>query len=349
MKRKAIILAACLGGLTVVYLIYYIGLDQVMTAIRSLGWRGFALLCTLAVALFALLSCAWYVLVPNLPSGRWPTFFWGRAVRDSAGDVLPLSQLGGFVVGARAVALRGVSAADAYASTVVDVTTELMAQILFVVMGAILLVKHLGFHSEHSELFLPLLVGPVLAALGAAGFIVLQHKGPEFAENIASRLLPKAVGHAGAFARCIRTIYATPWRVIASVAIHFVGWLASALFGWIAVRLLGGHISYLGMVSVESALCAIRSAVVFVPSGLGVQEATYAMLMPLFGVGPEIGVALSLVRRACSIAIGIPVLLSWQGLEGRQALAVQTRKERLSGQGRQALAIQARKEPLSGR
>lgn len=331
MKRTALIVVACLGLIAVVYLIFYVGLGSVLAAVSSLGWQGFALACSLTVGLFALLSTAWFVLLPGKTARSWPTFFWGRAVRDSAGDILPLSQLGGFVIGARAVALRGVAASEAYASTVVDVTTEMLAQILFVVLGAILLVKHLGFHSEHSQLFVPLFIGPVLAALGAAGFIILQRRGPNFADKLAGRLLPKAVGHAGAFARCIHTIYAAPGRVIASIAIHFMGWLAAAAVGWIVVRLIGGHIDYLSMVAVESALSAIRSAAVIVPSGIGVQEATYAMLMPLFGVGADIGVALSLVKRACSIAIGIPVLLSWQGFESRHALAIEPREERLSG------------------
>lgn len=328
--KIGVIIAACLGVATAVYLIFYVGLASVVSAVAALGWSGFALICGLGVTLYAILSVAWFVLIPGNRPGRWPTFFWGRAVRDSAGEVLPLSQFGGFVIGARAVALHGVTAAEAYASTVVDVTTEMLAQILFVVLGAAVFVRHLGFHSHHAHFLVPLIFGPVLAALGAAGFIVIQHRGPAFAERLSARLLPQAVAHAGAFARAIRSIYAAPWRVVTSIAIHFAGWLASALFSWIAVQLIGAHVSYMSMVAIESALSAIRSAAVIVPSGMGVQEASYAMLMPLFGVGPEIGLALSLLKRARDIAIGIPVLLTWQGFEGRQALALETRDERLS-------------------
>src|SRR5271163_3593832 len=152
MKRLTLIVAACLGGVTAIYLVFYIGVGPVMSAIASLGWSGFALLCAMGTGLLALLSVAWFVLVPDSNVG-WPTFFWGRAVRDSAAEVLPLSQIGGFVIGARAIGLRGVSTADAYASTVVDVTTEMLAQILFIVMGVILLVRHLGFHSLQSDFF----------------------------------------------------------------------------------------------------------------------------------------------------------------------------------------------------
>src|SRR5215469_9388985 len=326
MKKTAILIAAGLGALAAIYLVFNIGFAAIAAAIVSFGWTGFAVVCCLMGVQFALLSAAWCVLVPDSTLKAWPTFFWGRAVRDSAGDVLPLTQLAGFVIGARAIILRGVPTTEAYASTVVDVTAEMLAQILFIIVGGIILVLHLGLHALHSRLLVSLFFGCLLAALGAVGFIVLQNRGHEFAEGLAARLHPKMGPHADAFARSIRAIYAAPRRVIASVAIHFIAWLGIAFVGWVAVWLIGAHVDFGSFVAIESALSAIRSAAVIVPSAIGVQEATYAMLMPLFHVGPEIGVALSLIRRSCSVAIGVPVLLSWQGLEGRQALAVRARR-----------------------
>ena len=49
------------------------------------------------------------------------------------------------------------------------------------------------------------------------------------------------------------------------------------------------------------------------PGALGVQEAGYALLMPLFGLPAEMGLAVSLLKRARDIVIGVPVLLAWQG------------------------------------
>ena len=51
------------------------------------------------------------------------------------------------------------------------------------------------------------------------------------------------------------------------------------------------------------------------------QEGAYAVLAPLFGVGAEFGLAVSLLKRARDIAIGVPVLLLWQAVEGQRALA----------------------------
>lgn len=329
MKRFAVAFTACLGVATIIYLLTEVGFGAVFAAVTSLRWWGFAVVCFLGVVLFAALSAAWFVLLPSGRAKAWPTFFWGRAVRDSAGEVLPLSQFGGFVIGARAISLRGVSAANAYGSTVVDITTEFVAQIVYVALGCVLFAVHLGIYSTHSGLLVPLVAAPVLAALGAFSFILVQQRGPQFAESLAARLLPRAIAGAGAFARAISAIYAEPLRVVASIAIHFGCWMLSAFASWVAVRLIGGHISYPSMVAIESALAAIRSAAVFVPSAVGVQEATYAMLMPLFGAAPEIGLALSLIKRARDVALGVPVLLSWQGFESRQMLALPARDKRL--------------------
>ncbi len=62
----------------------------------------------------------------------------------------------------------------------------------------------------------------------------------------------------------------------------------------------------------------MRSAAFIVPNALGVQEGAYAVLAPLFGVGAEFGLAVSLLKRARDIAIGVPVLLIWQAVEGRR-------------------------------
>jgi hypothetical protein len=75
------------------------------------------------------------------------------------------------------------------------------------------------------------------------------------------------------------------------------------------------------VVAIESLVYAIRTAAFVVPSALGVQEAAYALLAPLMGVGPELGLAVSLLKRARDIAIGIPTLLAWQAMEGQRALA----------------------------
>ena len=47
--------------------------------------------------------------------------------------------------------------------------------------------------------------------------------------------------------------------------------------------------------------------------------AGYAALAPLFGLAPETGLAISLLRRARDITVAVPVLLIWQLVEARRA------------------------------
>jgi glycosyltransferase 2 family protein len=57
-----------------------------------------------------------------------------------------------------------------------------------------------------------------------------------------------------------------------------------------------------------------------VPAAVGVQEAGYAVLAPLFGIPAEMGLAVSLLKRAWEIVIGVPSLIYWQSVESRKAL-----------------------------
>jgi hypothetical protein len=85
---------------------------------------------------------AWWAVAGGraAPAGTW-IFIWGRVMRDCGSEVLPLSQIGGYVLGARAITLHGVSGLAAAATTVVDVTLELCAQLAYTALGLALLLQ----------------------------------------------------------------------------------------------------------------------------------------------------------------------------------------------------------------
>ena len=311
------VVAAALAGLGVLaYLVFYVGIGAVFAAVTRVGWGGFGLICLTGLGLFGLLGIAWFALIPARFAPRVATFVWGRGVRDSAAEVLPFSQLGGFVIGARAVILRGVSPPLAFASTIVDVTTELMAQIAFVLIGVGILVTRAHQSASSHWLVNTATIAILVGVSGATGFLFVQKRGFAFAEKLAARALPKAAAHAGSFQGAMESIHASPLRMFASSCVHLAGWFASTFAAFIIVRLMGFRVSFPSMIAIESLLCAIRSAAILVPNALGVQEAAYAMLMPLFGLAAPVGIALSLLRRARDIAVGVPILLAWQAAEG---------------------------------
>ena len=77
-----------------------------------------------------------------------------------------------------------------------------------------------------------------------------------------------------------------------------------------------GDIDLLNAIALEALLCTLRSIAAPVPAAIGVQEWGYAMLAPLFGLPAEMGVAVSLLKRAREIVLGVPALLYWQGVQG---------------------------------
>ncbi len=321
--RYRLIVVALLGVALAVYLVKYIGVAAVLSAATAVGWYGFALLCLLSLALFALLGSAWFVLFPSAPSSYLSVTIWARMVRDSAGEVLPFSQLGGIVLGVRAATLHRMPATLASGSMIVDVTTELLAQVAYAALGVAILIVRIPHGAGASLRTTGLVAGVVLAAAGAAVLLILQLKGRRLTERIAVRLLPDSAGAATkALAGVLDEIYRSRARVILSATLHLAGWIAGAVFAWIAYRLIGVHAQLPAVIAIESLVYAARSIAFVVPNALGVQEAAYAALAPLFGIGAEFGLAVSLIKRARDLAIGIPVLLLWQGVEGRRALDI---------------------------
>ena len=91
-------------------------------------------------------------------------------------------------------------------------------------------------------------------------------------------------------------------------------WMA----GWIAYHALGVPIDFDDALAIEALLAAIAAMSFLVPMNAGVQEAGYAGLGAIFGVPVELSLAVSLVRRARDIVVGVPILLLWQYLEVRR-------------------------------
>jgi putative membrane protein len=317
--RLAAIVAA--GGALAFYILKSIGLKPIFLAATAVGWRGFTILYLYQFGLFAILGTAWYVLVPASCHARAPVFMWARMVRDATSDLLPFSHLGGILLGARTAASHGVLQSVAFGSMVIDVTTEMLAQIAFIAVGALILMTLVPHNLLAFSVTSSLILGLLTIVLSCAAFLAVQRYGRTFTTKLISRLFPNAAAVTDSVAAQIEAIYRRPAKVGMSVLFHCLGWVASALSTWIALLLMGVHVHVSTVLAIESLVCAVRSVAFLVPSGLGVQEAAYAAIAPLFGIGAEIGLAVSLLKRARDIAVGLPILLLWHWSESRSFLA----------------------------
>jgi hypothetical protein len=116
-------------------------------------------------------------------------------------------------------------------------------------------------------------------------------------------------------------IYGHALRLVVGFAVHLVGWIGTGAAGWITYHLLGVPIDFDDALAIEALLAAASAVAFLVPVNAGVQEAGYAGLGAIFGVAPELSLAVSLVRRARDLALGVPILLIWQLVEVRRLRA----------------------------
>ncbi len=326
---KALSLGLGFAGLLLgTAVIGWFGFAPVLLATAAVGGWGFAAVCAWQVALFALLGLCWYVLLPPGDAWRLPVAIWGRMVRDAAGGLLPFSLVGGFVLGARAVTVAGVAWPAAAASTVVDLTTEFLAQIGLVLIGVVLLLTR----SPGATPILPMALGLAAALAAGLAFMWLQRQGTAPLLRLSRRVLggslPGVDAQAAAVQQALAAIYAAPWRVALGTALHLLAWFGTGVASWIAFRLLGADIGFADALGIEALLHAVLATAILVPGYAGVQEAAYAGVGTLFGQPAELALAVSLLRRARDVALGVPILLAWQALEWRRR---RTRQPALNG------------------
>ena len=79
--------------------------------------------------------------------------------------------------------------------------------------------------------------------------------------------------------------------------------------------LLAHPVSWSDALLVESLGQAIRGAGFAIPGSLGVQEGGYLLIAPLAGLPSDVGLALSLAKRAREILWAFPGLLCWHRSE----------------------------------
>ncbi|HEY1799067.1 MAG TPA: lysylphosphatidylglycerol synthase domain-containing protein [Stellaceae bacterium] len=307
------IIAAGIGIAATATLVAYFGAGAVVHALLTIGLLGFAIVCAIHLVLVAVMGLAWGALLPGV---RWWVPLWGRLMRDSGSEALPLSQVGGYVLGARAIALFGVSATNATASTIVDVTLEFIAQVAYTAIGLELLVQL----RPDSTVVMPVAIALAIATLLAVLFLGMQRYAIPLMDRIGRRLgqgwAERTVAGAAAVDEALAETYRHRGRLAWSCFLHLFCWVASAAEAWVVFAFAGSPLPFSAVLVIESLLYATRSAAFLVPNAVGVQEGAYIVFGAAFGLSPETALALSLLKRARDLVIGLPAVGVWQFVEG---------------------------------
>ena len=306
------------------------GAAQVWALLVQAGW-GLA-----AVVLFHLVqigasAAAWRAVAgpaPHRPGlGGYMVLRW---VREGVNNLLPVAQIGGEFIAARLLRRRGVPLVLAVAGAVGDLTMEMVTQIAFTLLGLGLLLSLVGDGGVAHAVIGGLLV----AAATAAAFVLAQNLGLANLVERGLARLGRAIGWGGfgeieGLHGAITRLYRRPRALMAAFSWHSVSWLLGGVEVMLALHVLGADVAIGPALVIESLGQALKAAGFAVPGALGVQEGGLIVVCALFGLPPDLAIALSLTKRLREVVLGVPGLLLWQRLEARSPRSTAPELERV--------------------
>ena len=313
--RFGTLIALLIGLVLSAGLIIWAGVGVVISAVLATGVAGMIAIALINALPIAVCGLAWRALLEPAPRRSRLLMIWARFLRSSISELVPI---GGDLLAIRAMTLHGIGTGTAGAVTVVDLTLEFLSQLAFTGLGLMLLV----LDGRGDALALWSVIGLAGAVLAALGFLIVQHSGLfQWLERMPHRLaahapwakLPELVG----LHREVQAIYGRPRALVSGFLWHCLGWIVGAGEAWLALWLLDAPLDLCEVLILESLAFALRSAAFAVPAAVGVQEGGYMALGAIFGLGPEIGLALSLLKRAREVLLAVPALLAWKLIEIR--------------------------------
>jgi len=325
MKWSAIVGIAIGIGVSA-WLLQTYGIERILLLLGDAGWFGIATVIAFHSLQMLFSAVAWRVIAgattvrPSLAE-----FMLLRWIREGFNNLLPVAQIGGEFVAARLLHRRGVQLAAAIAGTVADLTLEMVTQIGFTLVGLVLLLHSVG----DGTIGRYVAGGIGVATAIAAAFVGAQWLGLARAIEHGLLRMGRSMGWSGsenvaglhdALIKC----YRQPRRVTLAALWHMVSWLLGGLEVMLALHFLGHDIDFATGMIIESLGQALKAVGFAVPGALGVQEGGYIIICQLFGLQPEVAIALSLIKRLREVVLGVPGLLVWQRLEARGKIALAT-------------------------
>ena len=315
-------LAIGVGGAAVIAMVVWFGALSIGVEVLHAAWIVPITTALLVLQLY-LSALAWRIsMAVEAPSvSRFLRIRW---IRESVNSLLPVAQLGGNLVGIRLLTQRRVSGIQAAAGTVLDLTIEVLTQFVFTLAGFLVLAV-----IDADRSWGPWVRGVLLTGgLGIGGFILAQRFGllrliEILADKLTGLFPALAFGSAEGLHRELLRLQKDRMALLQAFTLHLLAWVLGAFEVWLALVAMGQHPSIAEAFVIESLVMAARSAGFAVPGALGVQEGGLILVCGLFGVPPDMAIALSMLKRLRELIVGIPGLIAWQLSEGKRLLRKQ--------------------------
>ena len=311
MKWRAAV-GLILGAAVLAGTLLYAGAGAVMHTLEGLRLTGLLIIALAHLPVEALMGTAWRLAAGTARTASPRRFMWARLVRDAAAETLPFSQLGGFVLGVRALRLRGPAALRGLLSMSVDLVIELGAKLPYVLIALSVLVAV----APGSGLMRPLDIGLILTAAAVAVPVLARRRLGNALDRVIRKIAQRwpvlaslqQLNLHGDTNVVLDDILAHRGRLALGFGLHLLCWFLGAAELWLIFALLGKPVSAAEALVIDAIVAGLRTFVFMVPVAAGVQEATYVLACAVFGISPAAAVAASLARRARDLTLGAVTL-----------------------------------------
>ena len=312
------------GVALAVWLLRNYGLGRILDVLGRAGWLGVIAIVSFHLPQMLCSALGWQAIAASAGEPQPPlrSYFLLRWIREGVNNLLPLAQIGGEFIAARLLQRRGLPLAGAIAGTIADLLVEVATQILFTLLGVLLLVQ-LNGRGDFEGLALrglllaTLVVAAACAAISLGAVAWLERAILRLGQSLGWPGTARIGGLHVALVGC----YRSPSRIALAGAWHLASWLLGGIEVCLALHFLGRDVGIATGLVIESLGQAAKSIGFAVPGAVGVQEGGYVVICGVLGIEPQIAIALSLLKRLRELLLGIPGLVLWQRASGRAAMA----------------------------
>src|SRR5581483_264179 len=286
------------------FLVWEVGVRELLVYVRRIGWSAPLLLPSIVVALCDAKGWACTLpataSLPHIPLWRWSL---ARLAGEAVNNLTPTANLGGEPVKVYMLRAHGLPTEAGLASVVVAKTALTVSQIVFILLGIPFFLHRLGWIQQGWWI-----LGPLL--LLAYGFTLLlirwQRRGlMSTLMRLFRRLFPRWQRlarweeRATAIDAHLLHFYNGNTRgFVASTCYHFGGWLCGAIELLVFLVLMGVPAAPTDALIIETMIQPLTVAALVIPGALGIQEAGGVFLCRLLGIDEGAGLTLMALRRA---------------------------------------------------
>lgn len=319
MGKRIIALVWVCGVILFVFLLTRVGLRRIWGIIQNVSAVNLLLLFALRLVYWVLRTAGWNMVVNayGRPVG-FLRLFQARIAGHAISYLTPSSHFGGEPI--RALMLKTIDRKTALASVIVDKTIELLATLSFLIAGFVIGIARLSWPPGTIILSLSAIV---IAASLIVAFYLRQKKGIltwifDTLEKLRIRFsfIQKNREKIKETDRLIMSFYkdhrARFRQVFALYALLILFWTGEIHF---TILFLNGQ----GVRFLDSFLIVTLGILAFllptVPAALGTYELTYLGLFLVFGLGADLAMAVTLLRRTLALfwaGIGLLAMLKRQ-------------------------------------